>query len=184
MTETQPGGSPTVLRMILARQLQALREKAGMSYEQAAQAIYSSEWTIRRMERAEGGLKPLTVILRSSVRTPRAYTYRAHTRTDDHLTQPGERLMVTMSNRARCPPGRPGTARPAAGTPGWPAPSRVRCWPPLPMTSWATANTVMNFRSSLRESQRARQKDTRASLSCSFRWSHVTVTGQVRLVLQ
>ena len=61
MTETQPGGSPTVLRMILARQLQALREKAGMTYEQAGQAIYSSEWTIRRMERAEGGLKPLTV---------------------------------------------------------------------------------------------------------------------------
>ena len=27
MTGTQPGGSPTVLRMILARQLQALREK-------------------------------------------------------------------------------------------------------------------------------------------------------------
>jgi hypothetical protein len=53
--------SPTVLRMILARQLQSLREKAGMTYEQAAAAIYSSEWTIRRMERAEGGLKPLTV---------------------------------------------------------------------------------------------------------------------------
>ncbi len=61
MTETWQDGSPTVLRMILARQLQALREKAGMTYEQAAQAIYSSEWTIRRMERAEGGLKPLTV---------------------------------------------------------------------------------------------------------------------------
>src|SRR5260370_41555548 len=61
VTEPQPGGSPTVLRMILARQLQALREKAGMTYEQAGQAIYSSEWTIRRMERAEGGLKPLTV---------------------------------------------------------------------------------------------------------------------------
>ena len=61
MTGTWQDGSPTVLRMILARQLQALREKAGMSYEQAAQAIYSSEWTIRRMERAEGGLKPLTV---------------------------------------------------------------------------------------------------------------------------
>jgi Domain of unknown function (DUF5753)/Helix-turn-helix domain len=60
VTDT-PGGSPTVLRMILARQLQALREKAGMSFEQAAEAIYSSEWTIRRMERAEGGLKPLTV---------------------------------------------------------------------------------------------------------------------------
>ena len=61
MTQTPPGGGPTVLRMLLARQLQALREKAGMSYEQAAEAIYSSPWTIRRMERAEGGLKPLTV---------------------------------------------------------------------------------------------------------------------------
>src|SRR5215472_8934946 len=47
--------------MILGRQLQALREKAGLSYEEAGRAIYSSEWTIRRMERAEGGLKPLTV---------------------------------------------------------------------------------------------------------------------------
>ena len=61
MTDTPPGDSPTVLRMLLARQLQALREKAGMTYEQAAEAIYSSPWTIRRMERAEGGLKPLTV---------------------------------------------------------------------------------------------------------------------------
>jgi hypothetical protein len=61
VTQTPTGGSPTVLRMILARQLQALREKAGMTYEQAGEAIYSSEWTIRRMERAEGGLKPLTV---------------------------------------------------------------------------------------------------------------------------
>jgi transcriptional regulator with XRE-family HTH domain len=54
-------GSPTVLRMILGRQLQTLREKAGLSYQQAAEVIYSSEWTVRRMERAEGGLKPLTV---------------------------------------------------------------------------------------------------------------------------
>lgn len=61
MSENGPGGSPTVLRMMLGRQLQALREKAGMSFEQAAEAIYSSPWTIRRMERAEGGLKPLTV---------------------------------------------------------------------------------------------------------------------------
>src|SRR5580704_18256718 len=36
MTGTWPEGSPTVLRMILARQLQVLRETAGMSYEQAA----------------------------------------------------------------------------------------------------------------------------------------------------
>ena len=61
MNQTPPGGGPTVLRMILGRQLQALREKAGMSYDQAAAAIYSSSYTIRRMERAEGGLKPLTV---------------------------------------------------------------------------------------------------------------------------
>ena len=61
MSENGPGGAPTVLRMILGKQLQALREKAGLSYEQAAEAIYSSPWTVRRMERAEGGLKPLTV---------------------------------------------------------------------------------------------------------------------------
>lgn len=61
MAPTRPARGPTVLRMILGRQLQALREKAGMSYEQAAEAIYSSQWTIRRMEGAEGGLKPLTV---------------------------------------------------------------------------------------------------------------------------
>jgi Domain of unknown function (DUF5753)/Helix-turn-helix domain len=60
VTDTH-GGSPTVLRMILSRQLQALREKAGMSYQQAGEAIYSSEWTIRRMERSEGGLKALTL---------------------------------------------------------------------------------------------------------------------------
>ena len=61
MTEPQPGGGPTVLRMILGRQLQSLREQAGMTYDQAAEAIYSSSFTVRRMERAEGGLKPLTV---------------------------------------------------------------------------------------------------------------------------
>jgi transcriptional regulator with XRE-family HTH domain len=61
VTENGQHGAPTVLRMILGKQLQALRERAGMSYEQAAEAIYSSPWTVRRMERAEGGLKPLTV---------------------------------------------------------------------------------------------------------------------------
>jgi Domain of unknown function (DUF5753)/Helix-turn-helix domain len=52
MADTQPGGSGN--RTVL-------RERAGLTYEQAAEAIYSSPWTIRRMERAEGGLKPLTV---------------------------------------------------------------------------------------------------------------------------
>jgi transcriptional regulator with XRE-family HTH domain len=61
MSEIRPGGGPTVLRMILGRQLAALREKAGLSYDQAAEVIYSSSATIRRMERAEGALKPLNV---------------------------------------------------------------------------------------------------------------------------
>jgi Domain of unknown function (DUF5753)/Helix-turn-helix domain len=61
MSANRPVSGPTVLRMILGRQLQELREKAGLSYDQAADAIYSSAWTVRRMERAEGGLKPLTV---------------------------------------------------------------------------------------------------------------------------
>jgi transcriptional regulator with XRE-family HTH domain len=60
MSETRPGG-PTVLRMILGRQLQALREKAGLSYDQAADVIFASPNTVRRMERAEGALKPLNV---------------------------------------------------------------------------------------------------------------------------
>lgn len=61
MSENGQGGGPTVLRMILGKQLQGLRERARLSYEQAAEAIYSSPWTVRRMERAEGGLKPLAV---------------------------------------------------------------------------------------------------------------------------
>jgi len=56
MAQVAPGG-PTVLRMILGRQLQALREKAGLSYEQAAEEIYTSAWTLRRMEKADVGLK-------------------------------------------------------------------------------------------------------------------------------
>src|SRR5258708_28058893 len=56
MAQAAPGG-PTVLRMILGRQLEALREKAGLSYEQAAEEIYASAWTLRRMEKAEVGLK-------------------------------------------------------------------------------------------------------------------------------
>src|ERR1017187_7926601 len=56
MAKQVPGG-PTVMRLILGRQLQALREKAGLSHEQASDAIYTSAWTIRRMEKAEVGLK-------------------------------------------------------------------------------------------------------------------------------
>jgi hypothetical protein len=61
MAADDRSGGATVLRMILGRQLQELREKAGLTHEQAAEAIYASAWTVRRMERAEGGLKPLAV---------------------------------------------------------------------------------------------------------------------------
>jgi hypothetical protein len=57
MADAPAGSAPTVLRMILGRQLQALRERAGLSYEQAADAIFASSFTIRRMEKAEGGLR-------------------------------------------------------------------------------------------------------------------------------
>jgi Domain of unknown function (DUF5753)/Helix-turn-helix domain len=54
----KPGPTgPTILRIILGRQLQALREKAGLTFDQAAEAIYTSAWTVRRMEKAEVGLK-------------------------------------------------------------------------------------------------------------------------------
>ncbi|MEV6021974.1 helix-turn-helix transcriptional regulator [Streptomyces sp. NPDC052036] len=51
--ETDWGGAPTVLRMILGRQLEELRTRAGLSYEQAGEAIGVSHSTIRRMEAAK-----------------------------------------------------------------------------------------------------------------------------------
>ncbi|GHJ99932.1 helix-turn-helix domain-containing protein [Streptomyces sp. NPDC003753] len=51
--ETDWGGAPTVLRMILGRQLEELRTRAGLTYEQAAEAIGVSHSTIRRMEAAK-----------------------------------------------------------------------------------------------------------------------------------
>ncbi len=58
MMDPRPGGgAPTVLRMVLGRRLQDLRERAGLSYEQAGRALDVTHATIRRMERAEVGLK-------------------------------------------------------------------------------------------------------------------------------
>lgn len=51
--ETDWGGAPSVLRMILGRQLEELRVQAGLTYEQAGQAIGVSHSTIRRMEAAK-----------------------------------------------------------------------------------------------------------------------------------
>ncbi|MEW2400369.1 helix-turn-helix transcriptional regulator [Streptomyces sp. NPDC046862] len=51
--ETDWGGAPSVLRMILGRQLEELRTRAGMTFEQAGEAIGVSHSTIRRLEAAK-----------------------------------------------------------------------------------------------------------------------------------
>ncbi|MFI1561746.1 helix-turn-helix domain-containing protein [Streptomyces sp. NPDC020490] len=53
--------APTVLRMILGRRLQERRQNAGASLEDAARALRVKTLTIRRLEKAEVGLKPLYV---------------------------------------------------------------------------------------------------------------------------
>ena len=47
------GGPPTVLRMILGRQLAELRTRAGLTFEEAGEAIGMSHSTVRRMEQAK-----------------------------------------------------------------------------------------------------------------------------------
>ncbi|MFE4664869.1 helix-turn-helix domain-containing protein [Streptomyces sp. NPDC056716] len=51
--ETDWGGAPSVLRMILGRQLEELRVRAGLTFEQAGMSIGVSHSTIRRMEAAK-----------------------------------------------------------------------------------------------------------------------------------
>ncbi|MFD1656665.1 helix-turn-helix domain-containing protein [Streptomyces caeni] len=64
MSEARSGsgtGAPTVLRMILGRRLQDRRQGAGVSLDDAARALRVKPLTIRRLEKAEVGLKPLYV---------------------------------------------------------------------------------------------------------------------------
>ncbi|MEU6417148.1 helix-turn-helix domain-containing protein [Streptomyces spiralis] len=58
MSENRSGGSaPTVLRMVLGKRLRQLREQAGVSFEDAARAIEVTPLTVRRIEKAEVGLR-------------------------------------------------------------------------------------------------------------------------------
>ncbi|WP_327288970.1 helix-turn-helix domain-containing protein [Streptomyces sp. NBC_01198] len=60
MSEARSSTSaPTVLRMILGRRLQEMRQGAGASLEDAAKALRVTTLTIRRLEKAEVALKPL-----------------------------------------------------------------------------------------------------------------------------
>ncbi|MFJ4848439.1 helix-turn-helix domain-containing protein [Streptomyces sp. NPDC088733] len=57
MSEARSSSAPTVLRVVLGKRLQDLREKAGVSYEDAAGALDVTHATIRRIEKAEVGLR-------------------------------------------------------------------------------------------------------------------------------
>ena len=65
MSEARPGSSgasaPTVLRMILSKRLKELRQSAGVSLDEAAESLGVTPLTIRRIEKAEVGLRPLYV---------------------------------------------------------------------------------------------------------------------------
>lgn len=53
--------APTVLRMILGKRLQEMRQGAGASLDDAAKALRVKPLTIRRLEKAEVAVKPLYV---------------------------------------------------------------------------------------------------------------------------
>ncbi|MFI9722639.1 helix-turn-helix domain-containing protein [Streptomyces sp. NPDC052396] len=57
MGDARPTGAPTVLRVVLGKRLQDLREKSGLSFQDAGQALDVTHATVRRMEKAEVGLK-------------------------------------------------------------------------------------------------------------------------------
>ncbi|MPY58468.1 helix-turn-helix domain-containing protein [Streptomyces spongiae] len=64
MSEARSGAgtsAPTVLRMILGKRLQDMRQGAGVSLDDAAKALRVKPLTIRRLEKAEVALKPLYV---------------------------------------------------------------------------------------------------------------------------
>ncbi|MFC8664168.1 MULTISPECIES: helix-turn-helix domain-containing protein [Streptomyces] len=64
MSEARSGvgtSAPTVLRMILGKRLQELRQSAGVSLDDAAKALHVKPLTIRRLEKAEVALKTLYV---------------------------------------------------------------------------------------------------------------------------
>jgi Domain of unknown function (DUF5753)/Helix-turn-helix domain len=62
VTEVQPGGGPTVRRMLVGAQLRRLRTERGISREEAGQAIRASEWKIHRLENGQVGFKERDVV--------------------------------------------------------------------------------------------------------------------------
>ena len=63
MTESQSEfGGPTVRRMLVGAQLRRLRSEAGLTREQAGEAIRASEWKIHRLENGQVGFKERDII--------------------------------------------------------------------------------------------------------------------------
>ena len=62
MITVQPGGGPTVRRMLVGTQLRRLRTEQGISREQAGVAIRASEWKIHRLENGQVGFKERDLI--------------------------------------------------------------------------------------------------------------------------
>ena len=62
MSEAQPGGGPTVRRMLVGAQLRRLRTERGLSREEAGEAIRASEWKIHRLENGQVGFKERDVV--------------------------------------------------------------------------------------------------------------------------
>jgi transcriptional regulator with XRE-family HTH domain len=54
---SEPRSAPTIGQLVLSRQLRGLRERAGVTREQAAKLLHVTVATIRRMESAEVALK-------------------------------------------------------------------------------------------------------------------------------
>jgi Domain of unknown function (DUF5753)/Helix-turn-helix domain len=57
VTDEQARGGPTVRRMLLGAQLRRMRTEAGITREQAGEAIRGSEWKIHRLENGQTGYK-------------------------------------------------------------------------------------------------------------------------------
>src|ERR687887_2277451 len=61
MTQQAPGG-PTVRRMLVGSRLRRLRMDAGLTREEAGEAIRASEWKIHRLENGQVGFKERDVV--------------------------------------------------------------------------------------------------------------------------
>ena len=70
---SEPRSAPTIGQLVLSRQLRILREKAGLSREQAGRLLSVTAATVRRMETADVALKiPYVQILLPAYGVPDA----------------------------------------------------------------------------------------------------------------